>query len=87
MTGKDHKMPRAECPCCGHEMNGASGISANEKPRPEDIAVCIKCGAINQYDENFQLKLVPDASFRQGKVWDEARKARRTVRRVQGLPT
>lgn len=72
-----------ECPCCGHKMDSISGFNTDETPRPGDVTVCIRCGAICTFNQDMSMKLALDTS---GPDWEEARKVQKKVREINGLP-
>jgi hypothetical protein len=45
-------VPESQCPECGHRFDRASDSEfSGLTPAPSDIILCIKCGAILQYDD------------------------------------
>lgn len=59
---KGPNVPECKCPSCGVVHNCASGIGedADDTPTPKenDVTVCIRCGALNQFDKDLMLKSV-----------------------------
>lgn len=61
---KTYEVPECVCPNCRIKMNRADFSNLTENPRPPqdgDVAVCMKCGAINEYkrDATFNLSMKP----------------------------
>lgn len=60
------KIPESQCPKCNLSHVGAvqeNGLG-RLPPKPGDLAVCIRCGQINQFGEVMVLECVPDARWR-----------------------
>jgi len=53
-------IPASRCPACSYEMDAATCVDENgtkrSRPKPGDVSVCIKCGAILEYSENMILQ-------------------------------
>ncbi len=49
------RLPTASCPRCGYEMDSASGVNHNRKPKPGDFSLCLRCGQVLRFDD----ELVP----------------------------
>lgn len=57
MLGPKHRVPEAVCPACHRPQDGASSASGGrEAPKPGDLAICIDCAGVAQYDAAMQLK-------------------------------
>lgn len=55
---KDHRVPMALCPSCGYASDGAAGMSGNNRPKPDDLSICLSCGALAAFDERLMLKAI-----------------------------
>ena len=52
------------CPNCGHFAETVKCASHDrEKPRPGDITVCVACGAVNKFADNFEVLSVTAADW------------------------
>ena len=51
---RTNEVPMSACPTCGHEMDRATGREGAH-PSPGDLAICIRCGAWNQFAANLGL--------------------------------
>lgn len=52
-------LPASRCPVCHYQMDAATCANkADEaaRPRPGDISICISCGEILVFDDNFALR-------------------------------
>jgi hypothetical protein len=47
------RVPESACPHCGVLFDAATGYA--EQPRTGSMAVCAKCGEINQFDDALRL--------------------------------
>ena len=47
------RVPECACPHCGVLFDAATGFA--EQARPGCMAVCVKCGEINQFDDALRL--------------------------------
>lgn len=63
MMANEYITPDSKCPCCGYEMDRATGIDdSTPKPKHGDIAICIHCTE--------PLTFGPDLRLRQATVTD-----------------
>jgi hypothetical protein len=83
LTLSDTRFMASECPCCGYRNTATTGANCKGMPKPGDVAVCIDCGAINEFDKDLALVLVKDTS---APDFEDARKVQRAVRIQRGLP-
>lgn len=53
-------LPTSKCPECHYEMDAGTvcdeKAEKNTRPKPGDVSVCIKCGAIMEYSGDMMLK-------------------------------
>lgn len=57
----EKKLVGARCPSCGKSAEGGTCIDNREavrKPKPDDYAVCLYCGSLNQYTRGLALRKV-----------------------------
>ena len=54
--GRDHRVPQAKCPLCGHKLDAASGINTDASPDPGDYSVCIGCASPLIYRDDLTLR-------------------------------
>jgi hypothetical protein len=53
----EHKVPWAMCRICDYLVDMAGHTEdGNAAPKPDDVTLCIKCGAISVFDENLGLR-------------------------------
>lgn len=57
-TPDHYRIPRSQCPHCGHRLNAASAAGL-PRPRPGDLSVCIGCGEVVQFGPRLSFKRVP----------------------------
>lgn len=52
-----HTTPTAACPACGYETDRASNAGTDsDQPKPGDISLCFRCGAINTFTPGLGLE-------------------------------
>lgn len=78
------KAIHTECPACGHHHDRMTGVGHGDPPKPGDVSLCIKCGAICQLDADLAMVLVVDWATNPHLA--EARKVQREIRLELGLP-
>src|SRR5262245_58987466 len=59
--GPEHEMPAAICVNCGHNINGAFGITTDDndsdvRPGTGDFTLCIVCGHLQVFAEDMSLR-------------------------------
>lgn len=54
--GRDHRVPQAKCPLCGHKLDAAAGIDTDASPDPDDYSVCINCASPLIYCADLTLR-------------------------------
>jgi len=54
------KINDSNCPVCGYELNRLSSITHEEKPRPGDCTVCLKCTSFLLITDTFGHALMSD---------------------------
>jgi len=50
------RTPECRCLNCGHKLNAAGGINAEDAPEPGNICLCIECGAVMMYADNLTVR-------------------------------
>lgn len=50
MTLTQNPLPGSECPMCGKLLDQASSLAAHS-PGPGDLAVCVYCASVLQFDD------------------------------------
>lgn len=48
----------AVCPHCRCENDAVSGIDTDNRPKPQDITICIRCGNVSMFDELLMLRKI-----------------------------
>jgi len=62
------------CPACGYEVDAASNLGEGKVgPRKDDITICLKCSAINQFNEDLTLRASDPDLLKNMKPMDRAR--------------
>lgn len=58
----DWEVPESPCPSCGAMLNGSGEAMTREGTPPVmgDIAICIRCAAVNRYGLGMALEAVPE---------------------------
>lgn len=44
------------CPSCGKELDAATSVEKEARPKPGDISICFYCGSINTFQEDLKLQ-------------------------------
>jgi hypothetical protein len=65
IVGKDHKMPKSHCTACGYEIDAATCVGVDTRPKPDDITICIDCGHIMAFAKNLTLKDLTDSEIKE----------------------
>ena len=79
-------LPESSCPNCNRKMDRATGIrDRDDVPEPGSISICICCAAINEYDDDLRLRLLPEdelkeISIQHPKTYQILMKAQRIVK-------
>jgi len=55
---KEHLMPLSLCPSCGKELDASSEFGGAGKPKPNDLSICLYCGAFLVFNENMTLRML-----------------------------
>ena len=76
---------KTECPACGYLADAAYSVNGKTGPKPKDVSVCAGCGAINVFDKDLMLILVPDKKC-ESPEFALARQWQARIRKQRGLP-
>jgi len=49
------------CPSCNYEVDTHEGVNHSDKPSPNDLTICFKCGTWNKFGPELQLLALEDA--------------------------
>ncbi len=58
--GPGYRVKKCKCLSCGKELDGATALHGDYKPKPGDITVCISCGHIMAYGRKQTLRELTD---------------------------
>jgi hypothetical protein len=51
------KVPESRCPSCGKLLDAATSITdPGASPSPDDMTICVGCGAILKFDKDLHLQ-------------------------------
>jgi hypothetical protein len=64
LDSKGNLLPTVACPVCLYMMDCASSLEPCQRPRPGDFSLCLKCGAILRFQENFHLRAATEFEIR-----------------------
>lgn len=61
----DPRHIESNCPQCNYFMDASTSIDGDEdiKPSPGDISLCIKCGAMLDFDDDMKLQFLSQEKF------------------------
>jgi len=68
--GKDHLVKKNICSVCGHDLDGATQINGDNKPKPGDVSICVGCANIAIFDDDLNLRQ-PDLDEEQELLKDQ----------------
>lgn len=51
------------CPVCGYTPDCASGINHNRRPKPDDLSICLACGAALVFTADLDLRKATEAEI------------------------
>lgn len=54
--GEGQEMPEAECQNCGSVHDMASAVNEDAVPKPGDASICILCGHLSVFADDFSLR-------------------------------
>ena len=77
LSDERHRMPDMKCISCGKTLNAASAVDSEGRPSPGDISMCIGCGKIMIYGDDFTMREPTEAEMVE-MVMDEEMNARLT---------
>lgn len=61
--GEPVKMGEDNCPYCGYTVDHATSTRGDGGPKPHDLSICLKCGNVMEYGEDFALQKFPQVLF------------------------
>jgi len=61
VTTTMHRM--SLCPECGTEIDASTSVTRPKRPRPGDLSVCFKCGALLTYNADLSVRALPPEEF------------------------
>jgi hypothetical protein len=57
------RVPKSQCPWCGHGLDAVGGGSKIRPPDPGDLTICLYCGGVAQFDEDLNLERPLDCTI------------------------
>lgn len=72
-----------ECPACGAIHDRINTLGYRKEPKPGDCSICVSCGCICEFNQDMQMIVTPEEKIPEDGL---ARKARRRIREMRGLP-
>ncbi len=67
---KTIRVPKSNCPNCGHSLDSCSDVSGIASPSPGDVSVCIRCGEFLEFDDRMLMKSLPASKLLQLQLAD-----------------
>lgn len=77
MPSKTTRVPSNRCPVCKYQMDAATGVEPETKPKPGDVSICWQCGAVLIFDTDLTSRLPTEQEFkelRESPMWPTVRK-------------
>jgi hypothetical protein len=56
-------LPESRCPQCSYKMTGATNCTGSGAPFPGDVSICLNCGQILCFQDDFTLRKVNAAEI------------------------
>jgi Zn ribbon nucleic-acid-binding protein len=54
--GRQRSVPTSACTACGKQMNAASAMNNEARPKPGHVSICINCGHIMAFAKDMRLR-------------------------------
>lgn len=87
MIGASHKVKSNSCLGCGHHMDMAAQVAGDEKPRPGDVTLCIRCGHVMIFDADLSFRNMNEAEQREIEQDPQVQKVILAIKNVQQTAT
>lgn len=56
-TTPEHDVTPNRCPHCEHILEGATGVTTQNAPKPGDVTLCIYCAAVLVFQDDMRVRL------------------------------
>ena len=63
-----HRMPENICTVCGHRLNAAGEYNEQQPPKPGDLSICINCGMIHIFNQDFKIRKLTEDELARAKA-------------------
>lgn len=60
ISGVSHHVPEARCLNCGQELDAASAVGEDKKPKPGAIVICAYCSHIQALGDDWKMRPLTD---------------------------
>jgi hypothetical protein len=54
------RTPESHCLICGYKLDAATGVNRDDRPRPNSIVVCFRCGAAMKMDDDLKPRAMTE---------------------------
>lgn len=55
-TVNEIRTPKSFCPACGYMVDTATMITSAGRPKPGDVSLCMRCGAVNLFAADLTIR-------------------------------
>ena len=86
MRRQQHQVRPSPCPSCGVWMDGATGITSDDRPDPGDLTICFYCVKVAVYDDDLTLRRPNAAEAAAAAANPKVIMARRVMLARKGAP-
>lgn len=83
MKHQEVSVPESACPVCYRVHDRATGLLEDATPSPGDLSICVRCGAILEYNEDLHLGCVDQKKLQQ--LEQESAKTYKALMKAQFL--
>lgn len=56
-----HRTPAQACPACGYRLDAHTARDGDAAPRPGDLSLCLRCGAVLEFGPTLRVRALTDA--------------------------
>ena len=77
------ELIKHHCPSCDMPLDAATGVSSDKGPRPDDVTVCLYCGAVMVFTADLSYREPTDKERAEFDCDPRIQKLRRAVNSIR----
>jgi hypothetical protein len=54
------RTPESHCLNCGYKLDAATGVNHDDRPRPGNLLICFRCGAVMKFDDGLKPRAMTE---------------------------